>query len=240
MKRLLILMILLLIPVALVSAQEPLEPGTPVRGEITDDAYEVEYTFSGTADSVVVIEMLAEDEEGFSTELTSQLVILDSEGSVVIDTSDNFVFGDAVLVTVLPADDDYTVIASREDGQAGETTGEYSIELIVPQVLMVGDKITDEVSSEDEPAYYVINAEEDFILRYTKNAGDFDPEINISTIADNNSDFEDYALASGKLDNVAMGDIEAGVYVVRVQEAFFSFNFSEVTAEFNLSVDPIE
>lgn len=236
MKRLLMMFVILVMSVAVVSAQEPLEPDTPVRGEITNEAFEVEYTFSGTADSVVVIEMLAEDEDGFTNDLTAQVIILDSSGSVVIDTAENFVFSDAVLVTVLPADDDYTLLASRENGRSGDTEGEYTLQLIVPQVLGVGDSVESTASSENNAEYYVVNADSDYILRYNKSAGDYDPEINISTIDDNNSDFEDYALASGQLDTVAMGNIEAGIYVVRIQEAFFSFYFDEVTADYSLSV----
>jgi len=242
MKRLVVLfsLVLLLIPVATSYAQEALEVGVPVRGEITNDAFEVEYTFSGSADTPVIIEMLAEDDDGFMNDLTAQVILLDSSGAVVVDTSENFVFADAVLTTVLPADDDYTVIASREDGRSGETEGQYTLKLNVPDVLTVGDKVEGAASSESGIIYYVVNSEEDFILNYSKSAGDYNPQILISNITDNNSDIEDYATAGGRITNLALGDIPAGLYVISVQEALFDFYFDEVTAEFSLSVSGID
>ncbi len=241
MKRLIVLfsLVLLLIPVTTSYAQDALEAGVPVRGEITNDAFEVEYTFSGTADSVVIIEMLAEDDDGFMNDLVGQLILLDSEGSVVVDTSDHFSFGDSVLVTQLAADDDYTVIATREDGRSGESEGEYTLKLSIPEAIEVGGKVEGETSSEAGVLYYIIETEEDFVVGYSKSAGDFNPEILLSVVAESNSEIEDYAQFSGQVTNVAMGDIPAGLYVVSIQEALFDFNFDEVTAEFTLSVDAV-
>lgn len=240
MKRLIVLfmLILLLLPVVLVQAQEALEPGTILNGEITDATFEIEYTFTGVADSVIVVEMNAVDTFG---ELDSPiLILLDSSGSVVVDTTNNFDYGRAILVTQLPADDTYTLLATRQDGRAGTSLGEYTLELIVPSLIASGEKATGSVSSEGRPEYYVINADSDFVLNYTKNAGDFNPEIAVGVLNEYNSGLDDYATATGKLENIAMGDIDAGLYVVEVKEALFDFNFDVVTADFNLSVDSVE
>jgi hypothetical protein len=239
MKRLAVVFsfILLLLPITSY-AQDALEVGTPVRGEITNAEFEVEYTFSGAADSVVIIELLAEDDEGFMNELYGQVILVNSSGEVVVDTADNFTFGDATLVTQLPADDEYTIIATREDGRAGESEGEFTLILNVPDVLGFGDVAEGAASSEGEALYYVVEAEEDFELSYNKNAGDFDPEILISTVADNNSDTEDYASINGSITNVSIGDIPAGLYIIEVDDALFSFYWDEVTADFTLSVEP--
>jgi hypothetical protein len=237
MKRLSILFTIafLLISVAMVNAQEPLEVGVPVGGEITNAEFEVEYTFTGTAGSVVIINMPTLDEDGYSNDLSGQIILLDSSNSVVADTANDYNF-DVALVTQLPADDEYTVIATREDGRSGDTEGTFEIELIVPEILGMDSSITGTASSEGGAEYYVINSEEDFILLYTKTAGDYDPEISISTLSESNSDLEDYAAASGKLDRIAMGDMAAGVYIVKIDEAFFSFYFDEVTADYEIAV----
>ncbi len=241
MKRIVLFFViaLLLVPIAAVNAQEALEVGVPIRGEITNDAFEVEYTFSGTADSVVVIEMLAEDDDGFMNDLTAQIIVLASSGTVVVDTADNFTFSDAVLVTQLPADDEYTVIATREDGRSGDTEGQYTLRLNVPEVLSMDTAAEGVAGSETGTEYFVINSEEDFVLRYIKSAGDYNPEVLLSEIDSNNSDFEDYASVNGGVTNLSLGDIPAGLYVVQVQEGFFDWYFDAVTADFTIALDAV-
>jgi len=242
MKRLLVLLsiFVLLISATTALAQDALEVGTPIRGEITSDAFEVEYTFSGTADSVVIIEMLAEDDDGFINDLSAQLILLDSSGSVVVDTADSFSFSDAVLVTQLPADDDYTVVATRADGRSGDTEGQYTLILHIPEVLEIGGKVEGTVTSEEGITYYVIETEEDFNVSYSKSAGDYNPQVLLSTIMDNNSDIEDYASVSGNVTNAVLGDMPAGLYILSLQEALFDFYFDEVTAEYSLSINALE
>jgi hypothetical protein len=241
MKRIVLFLViaLLLVPVAAVNAQDALEVGVPIRGEITNEAFEVEYTFSATADSVVIIEMLAEDDDGFMNDLTAQLIVLASSGTVVVDTADNFTFSDAVLVTQLPADDDYTLIATREDGRSGDTEGEYTLILHVPDVLTVGDGAEGTAGSETGTEYFLIDSEEDFVLNYTKSGGDYNPEILVSQIDSNNSDFEDVASVNGAVTNLGLGDMPAGMYIVRIQEGFFDFYFDAVTADFAIGVEAV-
>jgi hypothetical protein len=241
MKRFSILFMIafLLIPVTMVNAQEALEVGTVLTGDITNAEFEVEYTFTGTAGNVVIINMPTKDEDGYSNDLSGQIILLDSSNAVIADTANDYNF-DVALVTQLPADDDYIVIITREDGRSGDTEGNYAVELIVPDVIGMGDSATGAVSSEGNAAYYVINSEEDFVLLYGKSAGDFDPEISISTLNENNSDLEDYAAANGQLSRVAMGDMEAGIYIVKVAEGFFSYYFDEVTADFEISVVSVD
>jgi hypothetical protein len=240
MKRLSILFMLvcLLVPAAMVNAQDTLEVGTPLAGEITNSSFEVEYGFSGTAGSIVIISMPTVDEDGWANDLDGQIILLDSENNVVSDTFDNYCYGCAVLVTELPADDDYIVLATREDGRSGDTEGTYEIELITPDVLGMGDSATGQVSSEGGAAYFTINSEEDFVMIYSKTAGDYNPEILVSTISDNNSDLEGYTAASGQLDGVAMGNMEAGIYIVKVDEdsQFYFYSSDELTADFEIAV----
>lgn len=241
MKRLSILFMIVfsLVPVAMVNAQEPLEVGVPLAGEITNAEFEVEFTFTGTGGDVVIIDLPTLDEDGYSNDLRGEVLLIDSSGSVVVDTSENYSF-EVALVTQLPADDDYLIIVTREDGRAGETEGTFEIELIVPEALGMGDSTTGSAGSETGSEYFVINSEEDFVLLYTKTAGDYDPEININVIADNNSGLDDYATAAGALNRLAMGDLAAGIYVVKIEDGFFSYYFDPVTADFELDVVSVD
>ena len=60
----LLMLVVSMFMVVAVQAQETLTPGTPVTGEITDDAFALEYTFEGEADQVVVIELAPVDPLG--------------------------------------------------------------------------------------------------------------------------------------------------------------------------------
>ncbi len=240
MKRLSILFmfVLLLVPVAMVNAQEPLEVGVPVAGEITNSEFEVEYTFTGNGGDVILISMPTLDEDGYSNDLDGELILLDSENNIVASTAQNYDFY-VVLATQLPADGEYLVIATRSDGRAGDTEGTFEVKLIVPEAMAMGDSATGSAGSETGSEYFVINSEEDFIFLYSKTEGDFYPEIEVKVLNDNNSGLDDFAIASGELDRVALGDFEAGIYIVELTEGF-NYYFDPVTAEFELAVTSTE
>ena len=236
MKKLSILftLVLLLIPVAMVNAQEPLEVGVPIAGEITNSSFEVEFTFTGNGGDVIILSLPTLDEDGYSNDLDGEVILIDSSGEIVATTAQNYDFYVA-LVTQLPADDDYLVIVTREDGRAGDSAGTFEIELIVPPSLALGDSATGSAGSETGSEYFVINSEEDFLFLYEKTEGDFYPEIEVKILNDNNSGLDDFALASGDLDRVALGDFDAGIYVIEVSEGF-NYYFDPVTADFEISV----
>jgi len=240
MKRLSILFmfVLLLVPVAMVNAQEALEVGVPVAGEITNAEFEVEFTFTGTGGDVILLSMPTLDEDGYSNDLDGELILIDSEGSIVASTAQNYDFY-VVLATQLPADDDYTVIATRSDGRAGDTEGTFELELIVPDAMGMDGSTTGSAGSETGSEYFVINSEEDFIFLYSKTEGDFYPEIEVKILNDNNSGLDDFAIASGDLDRAALGDFDAGIYVIEISEGF-NYYFDPVTADFELAVTSTE
>lgn len=240
MKKLSVLftLVLLLIPAALVNAQEPLEVGVPVAGEITNAAFEVEFTFSGTGGDVIILSMPTLDEDGYSNDLDGEVILIDSSGEIVASTAQNYDFYVA-LVTQLPADDDYLVIATRSDGRAGDSAGTFELELIIPEALAMDASTAGSAGSETGSEYFVINSEEDFLFLYEKTAGDYYPEIELKVLNDNNSGLDDFALATGELNRIALGDFAAGIYVVEVSEGF-NYYFDPVTAEFEVGITTTE
>ncbi|QYO62818.1 trypsin-like peptidase domain-containing protein [Leptolyngbya sp. 7M] len=102
-------------------------PNTPVAGQLSqesgilpaDNSYFNAYTFEGKAGQQVVIEMT-------SSELDAYLILLAPDGRDVAQDDDGGGGSDARLVTSLPADGTYTVLANTY--RAGQT-GRYNIRL---------------------------------------------------------------------------------------------------------------
>ncbi|WP_316430000.1 trypsin-like peptidase domain-containing protein [Leptolyngbya sp. NK1-12] len=102
-------------------------PNTPIVGQLSqesgilpaDNSYFNAYTFEGKAGQQVVIEMT-------SSELDAYLILLAPDGRDVAQDDDGGGGSDARLVTSLPADGTYTVLANTY--RAGQT-GRYNIRL---------------------------------------------------------------------------------------------------------------
>jgi len=239
MRKWIVLLWLLLGVVTVGSAQDvpTLEYGDTVRGEITNAVFEVAYQFLGNPDDVVVIEMLATDND---TELRApEILLLDAEGNLLADSINNIGIEEAVLVFQVPEEAFYTVIATREDGRGGDDTGEYTLTLFQPPIIKADDVAESRISNVSRPLYFVVESEDDFTLTYEKQAGDFFPQVSVSTLPDNNGELEEVAIASGDvLSLLTFGVFEGGQpHIVIVERALFDFAFDTITADFTLQID---
>jgi hypothetical protein len=238
MKRLLLVVALSLFSLSVVSAQDatPIAYGEAVAGEISNEIFEVSYTFTGSEGDIIIAEMLPVDVLG---DLTSpQVLILDAGGAVIGDSSETISFGQATLVLQLPSSSDYTVIATRRDGRSGDSVGEYTLTVLLPEVLAEGDEITGSVSSEGSTQYFIIQPEADARLTYSKTGGDLFPQVVLEVLGDSGEAFN---VSGQSLDYAVFGTLFGGsTYVVEISEALFDFNFEEVTADFALSVAAVE
>lgn len=243
MKRLTILLIVLalvLMALPMANAQGTagdgvLEFGETERGEISNETFEVEYTFTGTAGQVVVIQMLPVDEFG---DLSSPGIILLDSANTVLGAHDTF--GNLTFAAQLPADGDYTVIATRRDGRSGDSFGEYDISLFEPPVLADGETLEGSVSSETT-AFFAYSTMAPFELAYNITTGDFNPAVYVNVIdEDGRLDevirLEGEQLVGGSVIVQPESETVATTYVITVTEGFFDFNFDEVNANYTLTV----
>ncbi len=104
----------------------PLEPGATVNGEITRDQHVIYYSFEGRAGDLVTIDMTSN-----TNLLDPVLMLIGPDGTRLIENDDvparNL---DSVITDfVLPADGTYQIAATRFEGAAGNTTGQYSLTL---------------------------------------------------------------------------------------------------------------
>jgi hypothetical protein len=235
-----IVLLLLLLVVPAVYAQELLEPGQVVVGELTADVYELTYAFAGKEGDVVVIEADPVDALG---DLNDTILILsDPSGAVLVDTTEAFSFGSSLIAAQLPASGTYTVKVTREDGAAGESVGEFELAVTLPQPITPDAPASSSTSSESRKQYFAVMSDTDFSLSYAKSGGDFFPDVLVSTIDEEDGNLNDVAQLSGTTFSVGMmGYFPANtLYIVTVRERLFDFNFDEVTADYTLSVSLAE
>lgn len=104
-----------------------LTPNSPIEGILSDESgvlpsdnsYFDAYTFEGKAGQQIVIEMT-------SSEIDAYLILLSPDGQDVAQDDDGGGGSNARLITALPADGTYTILANSY--QAGET-GRYNLRL---------------------------------------------------------------------------------------------------------------
>jgi hypothetical protein len=175
----------------------------------------------------------------FDSELSSPaILLLNSENDVVADTTETFSIRGALLVAELPADDTYTLIATRTDGRGGTDQGEYWLRLSEVPVLEAGSNV-DALIATDDPANYVAVRQGDEALRltYEKTDGEFAPEITVNRI-DGSSLESVISLTGDELEEATVSlPNEAGLYVIAVTESLFSFSFEAEDAKYRLSID---
>jgi len=240
MRRFVLLFSLLMMLAPLVTAQEvvTLVPGEIVTGEITNAAFEVEYQFLGNPGEIIVLEMQAA--EGTRDLRSPEILLLDADGEIVADTTENIGINEAVLVFEVPVEAFYTVIATREDGRGGDSIGPFTLELIMPEVIAADSEITGSMTNETRSQYYVVQSEDDFTITYNKLAGDFFPQVVVARLGEYPGSTDEVATASGDSLTIATIGVFTGgePYFITIERALFDFSFTEVTADFALKFTP--
>jgi hypothetical protein len=237
--RVILTALVLLLPLVIggipVSAQGggAISYGETISGEITNAAFEVPFTFTGAADDIVVIRMVPVELYGDLDE--PSVILLDSNNGVVGSVDR---FGDVTFATVLPADGEYTILATRANGRAGDAVGEFKLTLLNPQVLNTGDSVSGTITSE-ETNFYAVRGLPRFTVNYELTGGDFHPELTVNLIDRNSLDEQAVLfgaqMVAGSVTIVAdptLGD----VYIIKLAEALFDFNFNTVSADYTLTV----
>ncbi|MCU0497744.1 MAG: hypothetical protein MUF87_10365 [Anaerolineae bacterium] len=223
---------------ALVQAQdsESIEYNEPVEGEFTEDDFEFAYTFEGSEGDVIIARV--DPVELFGDFDNSILILEDPNGDTVFDTTDAFSFGRSQAAAQLEEDGEYTLIVTREDGEDGESVGEYILEVVLAEELTLDEAVAGEANSEDRPQYYYVLSEDDFGLQYMRD-GDFAATVTVNVISDEDTGaFDDVATLGGsEIEGGALYNLDADtLYVVTVGRGLFDIIFDEADTEFELMV----
>lgn len=240
MKRLvvtlsfLVLLIMATEAVAQDDGSNTIEYGQTVVGEITNREFEIEYTFAGAAGDVVVIEMHQVDVLG---DLNRPVImVLDPDYNPLWDTGS---YGSAILAAVLPYDGEYVILATRSNGRAGDSVGEYTLTVSNLPVLEPEVPVEGEVSSKGVVYYAVDATAGPFTINYVKTSGDFFPEVLVNDISE--GELDDIASMSGAVVSGTMTIDPAyasnDVLVILLHEALWDWNYDEVKAAYTLTIE---
>lgn len=206
-----------------------------VTGEITDQDFEIPYKFVGKQGDVVIIEMSQVETLG---DLNRPALILLDINSRMMGQNDGF--GDVTLAAKLPADGEYTILATRDDGRAGDSVGEFTLTIQKPPVLVVGEPISAQITSEQDH-YYTVEVPGTFGVEYVKRAGDFFPAITVQRVTsdltlEEVASLQGDALIGGKLVLESRSTYIAETFIVVVKEALWDWNWDTVSASYELSL----
>jgi hypothetical protein len=216
--------------------------GETINGEITDDEFEIPYTFSGTAGDVVLVEMRrANSDSGL---YNAAVVVLDPSGSLIADSADYIAYegAEGIVALQLPEDGDYTVLATRDSGRSGDETGEYILKLF--QLDVLGKKpIQGEVTNETQDQYYAVLADGSFTVKYSVSSSNYAPLVDVNYVNEDGY-FESAGSLSGLRLDAGTVQIfaEAGqLYVVAIVADDLDYLFDEdVQVAYELSVSSVE
>lgn len=170
--------------------------GDTVTGEITNENYEVPYTFEGKAGDVIVVEMTML-EEG----LDPYLQLKNAEGEIISFNDDGGVGLNSVMgPVVLPADGIYTIVATRYMQADGGSVGSFELTLSRSEIstIALNEQVTATLDAENTRVAFMYSNEGENILHLmgtTTLPQDTVPQIYIEV-----SDTEGNMLTSGYLD----------------------------------------
>ncbi len=220
--------------------ENTLSYGGTLEGEISDREFEIEYSFESTEADIIIIQVIPED--AFSGFSQPTVILLDGDFDI-LETVDAGLSA-ATLIYEIPEDGTYNIIVTRQDGRSGESTGTYTLSLDVVQFLSTNEVI-ETTSFSSQPTYFAIRASNPTDLRYIKLSGDFYPALTLNVLDEEL--FSDDNLSSIiELGGDALEQAtiripqEDKLFIVRIGEGLFDFNFSEKKASVSLEIISVE
>jgi hypothetical protein len=160
------------------------------------------------------------------------IVLQDADGNEIMRRES---FGNTTAVWEFEEEGTYTIIASRADE---DSVGEYTLTLISPQELAMGD-VVEGTTDSDTDVYYMYRGADDFIVYFARD-GEFAPEVSVNSI--------DTDITPGSLDTTGVmggsGVTEGAIgvfiggetHVIKLGEALFDFNFGTSTTDYLLEI----
>jgi hypothetical protein len=212
-----------------------IEYGQTVTGEITNRNFEIEYRFVGAAGDVILAEM--SDPQEYSGPLDSPGIILLDAKYNVISSVDGY-GGSVQFFAELPASGDYSILATRADGRAGTSLGEFNLTLSKLPVLEPGEAISGKIPA-DTTDFYAVVTDKPFTVAYERLTRGLYPEMNISTLYNNQprqiATLRGDTLVSGSIGITPESDTEGTLaYVISVET---SYSFDESVVEYTVMLE---
>ncbi|NLE52246.1 MAG: hypothetical protein GX613_12660 [Chloroflexi bacterium] len=210
----------------------PIAYGDTVEGEVTNAEFEVPYRFTGAAGDVVQVRMVVDDSGDF---YEPTLILLDADNAVVASIE---AWYEALLLVPLPADGEYTILASRFGGRTGTAEGGYTLTLGALVGLQPGEAVEGEMTA-DDTVLYAAPADAPFTLEVERISGDFSPEITVNVIGEY-GDFEVIGTFYGetvrKMTLEIEPDLEQPVdfYLIQMARSSWDWDFEPKSVQYTL------
>jgi len=216
---------------------EPIDYGETVTGEVTDDRFAVPYTFTGAAGDVVVM-TIDGDQDAPTILFDPALILVSPDGEALADTTAGEGLFASVAVVELPEDGDYTLFATRFDGEMGFGFGGYTMSLFLAEPISADETTEGTITDAGANQYYVIQHDKDFALRYTSDTDANFPRLTVNALTDTGA-LEIVAEVYGSLlNNALFGPFPGGdTYIVTVGAGEFNRPMEPVEANFSIALE---
>jgi len=162
-------------PRLIIEGQELIAGGV-VSEQITDDTFEIHYTFAGTADTPIIITM-----QGVGLEEPAVILTNPYGNRIVASATANQPIGDEdthVIGAILPIDGQYVITATRQNGRAGDAEGDFELTLDIPESLNAESRVNG-VATGDTWQWYIVENDDSFSINYTQQSDSFYPEVGV-------------------------------------------------------------
>jgi hypothetical protein len=249
MRKTLLFMLAALVMISVVgvtAAQDatPLTLGEAIEGEITNDDFEVLYTFDGSAGELALIQMWqAPDAEEY---VDTELILQDPSGSdIASGPGDAALYSQATIAVELPEDGTYTIIATRYEGRTGESVGPYVLVANIVEPLAAGSKVDATIYGYDSelrtiPQQYVVQGSGATKISFTQEVGDLFPDLKLYPWIDG----EEYSTPLFTLQDtskvssaVVSVELEEGtLYILTVRDSFSSSVYDDSEKTITITV----
>ena len=214
--------------------------GDTISGALTEDTPEVEYTFSGEANDIIIIEEFPEDI--FDGLNNTALVLTDSDG--VVRASIDGGYGANALIYQLDSSSPYTLtIRQHDEGYEDSRYGDFSVSLNLLPTLEIGESIQSELET-GNVQYYGVLSSQVFTLTYQRESGNFAPEVTVNFVGDppyGNDNLENITRMSGEGLYYGQAQIDPSRYnqelfIIRLEENFYDYALGEESAVYTLEI----
>ncbi|GAB4331933.1 MAG: hypothetical protein Kow00117_16700 [Phototrophicales bacterium] len=160
----------------------PLRYGDVVQGTITDEQPAMVYRFTGAVNDLIVIEMRSVDRSLDNKLHTPVLILRDSSGNVLADTTLQYTLDDAVLIAQLPYTGVYDVIATRDELLDYKAVGDYTLSLNRIPRMLPDEPLMIDLLYTDIVYYAIWMTDDSFVLDYQHLIGDFHPVVTVNQL----------------------------------------------------------
>lgn len=189
----------------------PIKYGDTVSGEITNSTSQFAYKFTGKKGDVAILLMQAPSSESATNGLIPAIRVQDADGKSLADTNSAqtvlyIPVPGAQVAADLPADGDYTVIATHL--RSDTNVGKFTLTLIQAPVLEAGKAVNGTVKATQNDAFfafYAIRSSNPIGITYVRKSGDYGPEVSLQAVENESGIFVPQAHLTG--DQLELGSL---------------------------------